>query len=487
MKIDSINLPGTTLKESYSVCIVGGGFVGLTLARAISKMKNARICVLESGSESFDVGTQDLYRGKTLIYEDNAPKLEKPHYLTKMRLRMLGGSGNHWGGSCFQPDHFDFLNKPWLGDAQRPISFDDLSPHYKIAADILEISEKFKAINQLTVLPENDQFMTKFNFRSPVVYRKDKFKNEIVSPGISPTNITTITRATVTGFKFSRSKNRVTGVKFKNPDMKPFLVNAKIVVLCTGGIENARILLNCRDQSPNGLGNENDLVGRFFNEHLVFQGSFSKASLSLKMKDIQTYIYPKSIEGRWSPNQRLTYKHQLLRTLINLRLTEEKQSIPTVEGKLRGNKHHFFKIVFIAEQKPDFNSRVALDNEKDMYGLNRISLNWGVTDADYKSLHITARLFAKYLGQSLYGKVMWALNPDRHLEFAGGAHHMSTTRMGLTPKTSVVDRNCKLHSLDNFYIGGTSVMPRGSCDHPTYTCIALAVRLAEHIKNNLKT
>jgi len=487
MKIDSINLADTTLKESYSVCIVGGGFVGLTLARALSKFKNTQICVLESGSESFEKGIQDLYRGKTLVYEDDVPKLEKPNYLTTRRLRMLGGSGNHWGGSCFQPDHFDYLDKPWLGDAQWPISFDDISPHYKTAADILGISPKFQAINQLTVFPENDQFMTKFNFRSPVVNRNDKFKNKIINPGISPANVTTITRATVTGFKFSQSKNRVTGVKFKNPDMKAFLVNAKIIVLCTGGIENARILLNSRGQSPKGLGNENDLVGRYFNEHLYFQGSFSSAVFPLEINDIQTYIYPKSIEGYWAPNQRLTFKHQLLRTLINLRRTEEKQSIPTVDGKLRGKNHHLFKLALIAEQKPEFNSRVVLDNEKDIYGLNRIYLKWGVTDSDYQSLHLTARLFAKYLGESLFGKVMWALNPDRHLDFVGPAHHMSTTRMGLTPKTSVVDKNCKLHSLDNFYIGGASVMPRGSCYHPTYTCIALAVRLAEHIKKNLKT
>jgi choline dehydrogenase-like flavoprotein len=50
-----------------------------------------------------------------------------------------------------------------------------------------------------------------------------------------------------------------------------FSVQAKTFILATGGIENARLLLLSNKQQPAGLGNQNDLVGRFFMEHPRFE------------------------------------------------------------------------------------------------------------------------------------------------------------------------------------------------------------------------
>jgi len=67
-----------------------------------------------------------------------------------------------------------------------------------------------------------------------------------------------------------------------------------------------------------------------------------------------------------------------------------------------------------------------------------------------------------------------------------GHHHMGTTRMSSTPDEGVVDKNCKVFDVENFFIAGSSVFPTGSHVPPTLTIVALAVRLAETIKRKGK-
>ena len=64
---------------------------------------------------------------------------------------------------------------------------------------------------------------------------------------------------------------------------------------------------------------------------------------------------------------------------------------------------------------------------------------------------------------------------------------MGTTRMSDDPKTGVVDRNVKVHSLDNLYIGGSSVFSTSGHANPTYSITQLALRLGDHLIETLKT
>ena len=59
---------------------------------------------------------------------------------------------------------------------------------------------------------------------------------------------------------------------------------------------------------------------------------------------------------------------------------------------------------------------------------------------------------------------------------------MGATRMGDDPATSVVDRDCRVHGVDNVWIAGGSVFPTSGCANPTFTLVALAIRLAEHLR-----
>ncbi len=67
----------------------------------------------------------------------------------------------------------------------------------------------------------------------------------------------------------------------------------------------------------------------------------------------------------------------------------------------------------------------------------------------------------------------------------GGPHHMCTTRMSDNPRQGVVDRNCRIHGMDNLYLGGSSVFGSGGFANPTYTIVQLALRLADHLASEV--
>ena len=62
---------------------------------------------------------------------------------------------------------------------------------------------------------------------------------------------------------------------------------------------------------------------------------------------------------------------------------------------------------------------------------------------------------------------------------------MGTTRMGDDPRDSVVDRDLKLHAVENVYAAGASVFPTSGCANPTMTLVALSIRLAETLRTRL--
>ena len=69
----------------------------------------------------------------------------------------------------------------------------------------------------------------------------------------------------------------------------------------------------------------------------------------------------------------------------------------------------------------------------------------------------------------------------------GSYRHMCTTRMSDDPKTGVVDRDCRVHGIGNLYIGGSSVFATSGYVNPTYTNVQLALRLGDHLGQELHT
>ena len=136
------------------------------------------------------------------------------------------------------------------------------------------------------------------------------------------------------------------------------------------------------------------------------------------------------------------------------------------------------------EQAPNPASRVTLSSERDALGLPRIRLDWKLTEQDRRSIMQHFYSLALEFGALGMGRVLVNMRDDGIWPdmVAGGNHHMGTTRMSDSPANGVVDRNCRVHGIENLYVGGSSVFPTSGIANPTLTIVALALRLAEHIK-----
>jgi choline dehydrogenase-like flavoprotein len=161
-----------------------------------------------------------------------------------------------------------------------------------------------------------------------------------------------------------------------------------------------------------------------------------------------------------------------------------------VEKREPLGKPSLISILGITEQAPNPQSRVYLAEEKDRLGLNRIVLDWQLTELDKRGLSLLPRLLGLELGRLNLGRVRladWLAGEgfEAAKGVGGGPHHMGTTRMADDPKRGVVDRNCRVHGNANLYIAGGSVFPTSGYTMPTLTIVALALRLADHLKTRL--
>jgi choline dehydrogenase-like flavoprotein len=149
------------------------------------------------------------------------------------------------------------------------------------------------------------------------------------------------------------------------------------------------------------------------------------------------------------------------------------------------SKANLYSIDFHAEQYPNASSRVILDDAVDALGVRRIKIDWQYLPQDVytvtRALAILARDFSfSGLGQLDYVPDLVETEITRYGAYGG--HHIGTARMGSDPRSSVVDANCRLHAVHNLYIAGSAVFPTSSQANPTLTIVALALRLADHLR-----
>jgi choline dehydrogenase-like flavoprotein len=62
---------------------------------------------------------------------------------------------------------------------------------------------------------------------------------------------------------------------------------------------------------------------------------------------------------------------------------------------------------------------------------------------------------------------------------------MGATRMAVSARQGVVDPNGQVFGVANLYVAGTSVLPTGSASNPSFTALALTLRLGDHLLRQL--
>jgi choline dehydrogenase-like flavoprotein len=143
----------------------------------------------------------------------------------------------------------------------------------------------------------------------------------------------------------------------------------------------------------------------------------------------------------------------------------------------------------IVEPEPDPLSRVQLDDQVDALGMHRVRVDWRLTNNVARTVDRTFELVAAALREKGIASVTLDDPVARRgwpHDLEGTYHHMGTTRMHESPRLGVVDRHCQVHGIGNLHVAGSSVFPTSSSNHPTMTLVALALRLADRLTEQMR-
>jgi choline dehydrogenase-like flavoprotein len=149
------------------------------------------------------------------------------------------------------------------------------------------------------------------------------------------------------------------------------------------------------------------------------------------------------------------------------------------------NSDASFPLELNSEQTPIESSRIKPTGEVDSFGIRRVAVGWRVRNEDleaaYRALQLLKSRFAKHTKIGLEMDENLVLSQIQRSPPIKG-HHIGTARMAATSSKGVVDENCKVFGLRNLFVAGSAVFPTSSHANPTLTIVALAVRLANHLR-----
>lgn len=513
MLIDARTLPEGTRLEA-DLAIIGGGAAGIAIAREFIG-RGLAVVLIEAGGLDYDDATQALYEGTTA----GNPIAD----LDVGRLRYLGGTTNHWAGYCRPFDPLDFAVRPWVPNSGWPIGRDSLLPWYERAQPVLELGDfvydparwtEFMAPLFSGPLMEGRLRPAIFQ-QSPPTNLGTTYRGELEQAG----DVRVLLWANVTDIRTDEAANRVSALDIACLDGPRFRVVPKETVLATGGIENARLLLLSNSTHAAGLGNAHDLVGRYFMDHpayeaatILFASPTDEATPpAAQVIDTQCTLAPETereegllrflttlhpVHGDAPPGRGYVAMRNLSKSLRRGLWPDDFWSdLGTVLGDLDGAVLDAYDRLFVRspalslrihpEVAPNPDSRVTLGPERDALGLNRVHLDWRLTELDRRSMRRGLEIVGEEFGRTGLGRLRlepWIEEDGFAVPGNGSYHHIGTTRMSDEPKHGVVDADCRVHGMDNLYLAGSSVFPTAGFANPTLTIVALALRLADHLK-----
>jgi len=160
----------------------------------------------------------------------------------------------------------------------------------------------------------------------------------------------------------------------------------------------------------------------------------------------------------------------------------QRRRIPSLLMRSRSNTYYLY---FQSEQVPHWENRVTLDAARDEFGTPRLRLHFEVMEQDRQSVQRAHELIDQELRRQNCGYVTYLGNDVSQLMRDVKAvlgHHIGTTRMSADPSQGVVDAQCRVHGVANLFVASSSVFPTSSHANPTLTIVAMALRLADHLK-----
>jgi choline dehydrogenase-like flavoprotein len=509
---------------SADLCVVGSGAAGLALASEFCSTTRSTV-LLEAGGFEAEPASEEL-----LDCETSGHAFEG--YRTG-RARVFGGATTLWGGQALPLENIDFEARSWVAHSGWPFGRGALRDYYRRAGTFLRVVPGSDEVDSFashdgSPLPFDPNLLeTIFSRWAPQPSLRDLIRGDLERSR----NVRVLLHAPVVDIALTETCDTVAAVHVRARSGRMIKVRARVYILACGAIENARLLLASNRQAPAGIGNECGHVGRFFLDHPTAQvGNL----VSSRPVDVQKRFNYRFVGGiRLLPRVRLADARQREAGLLNASaivqfLVDPDSAFGAVKDVFRRVSRGFVyrrtlrslgrsalgapaltrtawemavhrrvftpsgvpRVFVLVEQEPDPDSRVELSDSRDALGIPRARLTWKLGPLVGRTLREFSRLLSAEVGRVGLGKIEWepwARNGMDGWEdhVSDVFHHMGTTRMAGSARRGVVDSNSKVFGVDNLYVAGASVFPTGGHSNPTLTLIALAVRLADHLKGRL--
>lgn len=477
------------------VCVAGGGVAGLVTALELEEA-GVRVALVEGG-ESLEEGE---------VEGDYPP-------LSSTRAGGLGGTAALWTaelapgqlGARYAPlAPIDFEAREGIAWSGWPFGRAHLEPFYARGRELCRTG------------PFDDAASAQNGDVADVAFGhgpRDVFTRELPDRLARSDSVRAFVGGTAVDVE--REGDAVSALRVATGPGRSFAVRARDFVLALGGVESARFLLLA------GLGNAHGLVGRFFMDHPTARCRLDPSPDALPrlgVYDIRRVnghvaltafgLAEETLHRRRLPNggffvvpapgasrrlgdlaaaahrrvaravpalaatTRLTARSALLNTL----------GVGTVSGWSRLRRPpSAFDVYHVLELPPEPERRVELGSRRDELGRPVARLRWFVSDAELDAHERAEQLVVGALDRAGLGRLTTArevgdeLHPTAH-------HHLGTTRMAGDPSRGVVDADGRVHGVPNLYVTGGSVFPTAGYVNPTLTIVALASRLAAHLR-----
>jgi len=475
-----INASQLPQDREYDVCVVGAGPAGISVALKLAS-RNVNVVLLEGGSDRWTPESQEIYKG-SVIGDTYFP-------LDQTRLRFLGGASNHWGGNCHPLDPLDFEKKLHKPKAVWPIAKSDLDPYLAEACSILDIS-LFPADREIGY-----SGLRALEFRQSSVNFGTKYRQWLERDS----RITLVLEANVTSLE--TDGKHVTRVRLATVNSQQGSLRAKAYVVAVGGIENSRLLLWSNELARGHLVAKNAPLGKYWMEHPHFRLGdallVGEAAFALPADGGEIYFAPTidSVTEDGTLNCNLSLRKMNYRSTKKL-VSDLACVVPNL-GLWASDMMGYdltcgAKIQGAWEQEPLESNYIELGADRDRFGVPRVTLHWRKSKFDLRTAKMTVTRFGEFLARTGNGRARvrdWVLEdgPFPNDSPKSGNHHMGGTRMATNSDDGVVDANCRVFGQENLYVAGSSTFPSGGHANPTFTIIQLALRLGNHLAEQIAT
>lgn len=509
------------IKEKCNICIIGSGIAGLTIARGFVDT-NVQVIIVEKGEET-----------PKLNEHDDSIKFHQNKYsgATKGRGIGLGGTSAFWGGQLLsihgEEMHRNGLKTKW------PINRDDLEKYFKTVDGWLNLSENSENITYLrnhnhpAAMLDVSKISLRISKWLPYHKRnvhsiwKNSFTNNIRFKMSSvPENLEFETRDELACIK-SMTFRATNGILTK--------VEADDFILCGGALDTPALLTKISKHC--GVRNNDKFNGKYLHDHIAI--NIAEVRLKDRSKFIELFspVYLNKVKHsiRLEPQpMKHNYAEHGAAYFHFISDTPKTSGINTIRSILRGLQSLDLNLILIntmrlplaipdfvellwwrltkkrfvfpkssktylqinLEQNPDVNNWVSpqTSNLEDQ----SIEINWKSCIAAPKTLELYVALFQEF----------WITNKldscaelnfldtkglsERNNNIYDIYHPAGTCRMADIEEKGVVDRNLKVFEYKNLYIASTAVFPYMGAANPTYTLMALAARLSDHLMLRLK-